>query len=422
MIECQNYKQADQKELGSMRTEFRTVQTTFQKYDQEQRPIRNQLFSINAKITEIENRPMKQVVDDTEDIIRGLEQKISDRETYIQDANKKIQDLNNSIQQIDHLIEEARPEADRLRSELDEAKLKIEKVQQELLELTKKISFAAKEKDTLANRRNAAAESVSRAERFVGEKQHELETALSLAKEVHPERINTDRTPKEISKEHAQKQAELERTVKDFRGKQYVDIKQEYVTFEKVHQGKEKALRSTKENLDIIVAAKTDRMRTFQNIRNEFQKSVALLFNDYLSAKNHSGSIKFDPSSATLEISVQLNSARTERGKAITDLKSLSGGEKSFSTVSFLLSLWELVETPFRVLDEFDIFMDSVHRRIAMDLLIETAKEKHKTKQLIILTPQDVSTIKPDKLLKVIKLRSADRSGMQNAMEIYQNG
>ena len=111
----------------------------------------------------------------------------------------------------------------------------------------------------------------------------------------------------------------------------------------------------------------------------------------FLSMRGYSGRLKFDHDAETLSIKVQPDSARTDalQGRVAKDTKTLSGGERSFATVSFLLALWEAMECPFRCLDEFDVFMDAVNRRISMKLLIDTARETH-SRQYILMTPQDM--------------------------------
>jgi hypothetical protein len=69
--------------------------------------------------------------------------------------------------------------------------------------------------------------------------------------------------------------------------------------------------------------------------------------------------------------------------------KTLSGGEKSFSTICLLLSLWEAMGSPIRCLDELyaalfklfgqfpdnltfpsDVYMDSVNRSISVEMMV----------------------------------------------------
>jgi chromosome segregation ATPase len=71
------------------------------------------------------------------------------------------------------------------------------------------------------------------------------------------------------------------------------------------------------------------------------------------------------------------------------DARTLSGGERSFSTVSLLLALWEAMESPFRAMDEFDVYMDAVNRHITVELLLYAARQ-HKHRQFIFITPHDL--------------------------------
>ncbi|KAF5280331.1 hypothetical protein FQR65_LT03140 [Abscondita terminalis] len=92
----------------------------------------------------------------------------------------------------------------------------------------------------------------------------------------------------------------------------------------------------------------------------------------------------------------------------ITTTANLSGGERSFSTVAFLYSLWQCVEFPFYFLDEFDVFMDTVNRSKVMEILLFHAK-KCPDLQFVFLTPQDISFLS-DESVAIHRLADPERS------------
>ena len=46
-------------------------------------------------------------------------------------------------------------------------------------------------------------------------------------------------------------------------------------------------------------------------------------------------------------------------------------------TLALLLAIGEAIETPFRVMDEFDVFLVSIARKIALNTLVSTVEEQH---------------------------------------------
>mmetsp|Transcript_18592 Transcript_18592/g.22046 ORF Transcript_18592/g.22046 Transcript_18592/m.22046 type:complete len:105 (-) Transcript_18592:46-360(-) len=87
-------------------------------------------------------------------------------------------------------------------------------------------------------------------------------------------------------------------------------------------------------------------------------------FDEVLQFKGQCGRIDFSHRNMELYITVQ-NDNRDSQSQ-IENVKLLSGGERSFATLSLLISLGESVECPFRVIDEFDVFMDVVSRKVCV--------------------------------------------------------
>lgn len=64
--------------------------------------------------------------------------------------------------------------------------------------------------------------------------------------------------------------------------------------------------------------------------------------------------LEFDDAASSLKMEV---TPRDKKGdKTVSKLTNLSGGERSYVTVAFLLALWACVDHPFYFLDEYDVF------------------------------------------------------------------
>jgi hypothetical protein len=94
------------------------------------------------------------------------------------------------------------------------------------------------------------------------------------------------------------------------------------------------------------------------------EEHVNRRFNHYMRRKGHLGRLKLDRAAHSLSLSVQVAERRGGTGGgAVKDLKQLSGGERSFTTVAFTLALGAETYMPFRAMDEFDVFMGARRRR-----------------------------------------------------------
>ncbi|XP_065871539.1 structural maintenance of chromosomes protein 6B-like isoform X2 [Euphorbia lathyris] len=137
--------------------------------------------------------------------------------------------------------------------------------------------------------------------------------------------------------------------------------------------------------------------------RNKFLRNSTLLrrqltwnFNGQLGKKGISGSIKVNYEEKTLGVEVRM--PQDASSSTVRDTRGLSGGERSFSTLCFALALHEMTESPFRAMDEFDVFMDAVSRKISLDTVVDFALEQGS--QWIFITPHDISMVKQGERIK----------------------
>ena len=84
-------------------------------------------------------------------------------------------------------------------------------------------------------------------------------------------------------------------------------------------------------------------------------------------------------------------SSQDRNAHATTSVRSLSGGEQAFTTLSLALAMWQFAQAPVRAMDEVDKNMDATFVRESLRLLLEIWAEQRQ-RQFLILTPLDYST------------------------------
>lgn len=179
-----------------------------------------------------------------------------------------------------------------------------------------------------------------------------------------------------------------------------------YVRAKNMLKSKEMKLQETKTLVAKLEKDLEIRRARWQQFRAFMSTQSSVRFDEILQTKGSSGCVDFDHEEQTLNLVVQKDS--NDQNSQQSDVKALSGGERSYTTIALLLALGELLETPFRVMDEFDVFLDPMTRKIIIEQLITVAKSM-KHRQFIFITPQDVSSVNTDGMIKILKMKPPER-------------
>jgi structural maintenance of chromosomes protein 6 len=375
--------------------------------------------TLERDLQKIKNEPIEEEEDQTP-IIEEWKKNILEKKETIKQLEELIQEDENQISEISEELKKIYDERNSRESGKKNIEKSVAKYEEQLTKLMKDQARVQSERNSYEKQIKLHDQHIALLEGKLKALKVELEQETIHAIDICPVRIETDKHSKEITEKRRALQIRLERESERFGITTVEDIKKKYHDKKRLLDETEISLKKTEASLKSIQDALDERFKKWEKIRTVFSRVVSDQFNVYLSERGHTGSVEFDHQSQTMEIQVQLESLK-QIGKdlVIKDTKSLSGGERSYSTVSLLLALWSVVDSPFRALDEFDIFMDAIYRKQSMDLLIKIAKKNHSNRQLIILTPHDISQIKLDSDIKIFKLKKPQRGAGQTILDQY---
>lgn len=269
---------------------------------------------------------------------------------------------------------------------------------------------------------------------------------METATEGHPERITIPdgRTSETISDELDHVRALLDaRRHQQHGGRDLMQIARDYENFNLNVQRKGQEIQVASGAADAIGKVGERRVRRLLNLRATYANIISTGFAEHLHELGRTGYLEMDHVGQKVHMRVDVDAAaanqavhaadgdgsvasrsstgRQRRGGASVArggaVGTLSGGERTTTTVALLLALWRAVETPLRVLDEIDVFMDEAAREQAMEMLLSAALGRFRRQQLIVITPQGVDFAQGREGVRVLKLRPPSRGSDDAADE-----
>ncbi|KAJ7132967.1 P-loop containing nucleoside triphosphate hydrolase protein [Mycena filopes] len=368
------------------------------------------------------------------DLQNAINEELPAQLTAIQDALKETKDekavhmaqftlLSKQKAELDETQKELVAKRDKIQSELadfanlqEDAKVKIDQAVEERTTHQGAITHFQKKLEDEQGKVTAAEE--------VAERAQEEFTDWTKKAEEYCERVPANRHPDVVKRSLDSTQAALKerekRYERQFQSTLFCSLEQfrhgasvEEMTIE-VNKAKEKldkAETDLKQMTSLNKALKASlivRLSRWQEFRRHIALRCKLVFGYHLSQRGYYGKVLFDHEKGTLQLKVQTDDQAATKGGRDKDPRSLSGGEKSFSTICLLLSLWESIGCPLRCLDEFDVFMDAVNRRISMKMMIDTANQSDK-KQYVLITPQDMNNVSIGPTVRVHRMTDPER-------------
>ncbi|KAI9575195.1 hypothetical protein GQX74_015191 [Glossina fuscipes] len=351
---------------------------------------------------QIQNK--RALLEEKEGALMEMLQKIADLDNVeYADYNNELQLLKNEIEERDFLlieidqgVNENDLELNKFKSQEEAFKDDYGRKKNKLQEIQNEIEGMKADLDKLKLKlRNINDNEALNKDRLEGltKQCNQFEETKQFA-EQKGERLISNLTVDEVLMQMARIKAKLERG-------RPIDLDQDSLQDLIAHKERELETKrliydNLKTSIDSLRASLRHRFDFIKKFKGHMSMLLTMSFEMILRLRNYVGNLVPDHQNKTLKISVI---PRDHDTASVSSARALSGGERSYSTVAFLISLWSCVDHPFYFLDEYDVFTDEVNREYMTRLLTEEGRN-HAWRQYSFLTPQDMS-LDPENFIRI---------------------
>ncbi|MHA1455412.1 MAG: hypothetical protein ACTSR5_05420 [Promethearchaeota archaeon] len=176
--------------------------------------------------------------------------------------------------------------------------------------------------------------------------------------------------------------------------------------FDEIDMRRQTIQRERKSILDAIDKIELEKTRTFMKAYHEINREFSRIFQQL--SPGGSSKMILDRPDKPFEGGVSIEAR--PRGKKISSLEILSGGEKTLVALAFIFAVQEFYPAPFYVLDEIDAALDgpNVHR------VSTVIKEFASQAQFMVISHREENIVNADRIYGV----SMQQSGITDIFNV----
>ncbi|KAK9241004.1 hypothetical protein V1525DRAFT_393424 [Lipomyces kononenkoae] len=320
----------------------------------------------------------------------------------IMEKDRRFVELNNATSE----LEAKKREMDQANQELTERQKQVGNATDESIQLNATVSFRRKQ---LEERRGKLEKILAERQKLVAN----LEEVTKLTKSIYPNRVEIEdgKTADKFKAEMIQVQQSYQTSIRTL-PKPVEQIIEDHNMAQRAYNDAARELTNLTVLMNKLNETYLERRDRYYIFRNQICTRAKDIFRHTLDERGFKGRLFISHENETLNLKVEpVDSGKSNGDNGKRNVTTLSGGEKSYTQICLLMSLWDAMNCPLRGLDEFDVFMDAVNRRISLKMMIQTAQRSSQT-QTIFITPQDMGNIKLGDDVKIIRMADPERAAL----------